>query len=134
MVYQTELLDSFAEPRDVITDSSAAHKGDIGIGKANFTWSNEPTDGSATPSRQTFRLRIDDELQFQRGGFNLIVGPTGSGKTSLLMALLGEMHYIPQSQALFAYFGGISSLEKAQITFETALVDHWWHYETIFET
>lgn len=95
LVYQTELLDSFAEPRDVITDSSAAHKGAIGIGKANFTWSNEPTDGSVTPSRQAFRLRVDDELQFQRGGFNLIVGPTGSGKTSLLMALLGEMHYIP---------------------------------------
>ena len=25
---------------------------------------------------------------------NLIVGPTGSGKTSLLLALLGEMHFI----------------------------------------
>lgn len=41
---------------------------------------------------------------------------------------------LPQSQSLFAYFGGISSLEKAQITFETALVYDWWHYETIFET
>ncbi|KAJ6556954.1 hypothetical protein B0H10DRAFT_1847143, partial [Mycena sp. CBHHK59/15] len=28
---------------------------------------------------------------------NLVVGPTGSGKTSLLMALLGEMHFIPSS-------------------------------------
>lgn len=25
----------------------------------------------------------------------MIVGPTGSGKTSLLMALLGELHFIP---------------------------------------
>lgn len=48
-----------------------------------------------TPSRQAFRLHIDDEVVFKRGAFNLIVGPTGSGKTSILMALLGEMHYIP---------------------------------------
>ena len=33
---------------------------------------------------------------FKKGGFNVIVGPTGSGKTSMLMALLGEMHYIPK--------------------------------------
>ena len=32
---------------------------------------------------------------------NLIVGPTGSGKTSLLMALLGEMHYIPSGPDSF---------------------------------
>ena len=65
------------------------------MGRANFTWTNEPTDGSVTPSRQTYRLRVEDELLFKKGSFNLVVGATGSGKTSLLMALLGEMHYIP---------------------------------------
>ena len=97
MIYQTELLDSFVEQtaQDVITDSSDEHKEDIGFCRAYFTWSNESFDGSVTPSRQALRLRVDEELQFKRGGFNLIVGPTGSGKTSLLMALLGEMHYIP---------------------------------------
>ena len=40
-------------------------------------------------------LHVDEDLFFKRGKLNLIVGPTGSGKTSLLMALLGEMHYIP---------------------------------------
>ena len=40
-------------------------------------------------------LRTDEEPPFKRGKVNLVVGPTGSGKTSLLMALLGEMHYIP---------------------------------------
>ena len=74
---------------------SAMHEDDIGIGRAHFTWSNEPSDGTATPSAQTFRLRVEGELEFKRGKFNLIVGPTGSGKTSVLMALLGEMHYIP---------------------------------------
>lgn len=59
-------------------------------------------------------LAVDQgTLKFKKGKLNLIVGPTGSGKSSLLMALLGalagsvlqqsnssscfkgEMHYIP---------------------------------------
>lgn len=95
---QTELLDEFSDPlsaEELIVDSSAAHKEDIGFGKTSFSWSNDTSDGTLTPSRQAFRLHIDDEVIFKRGGFNLIVGPTGSGKTSILMALLGEMHYIP---------------------------------------
>lgn len=34
-------------------------------------------------------------MTFKRGAINLVVGPTGAGKTSMLMALLGEMHYLP---------------------------------------
>ncbi|KAI9760209.1 MAG: hypothetical protein M4579_001825 [Chaenotheca gracillima] len=37
-----------------------------------------------------FRL-IDLDIQFRPGQLNVVVGPTGSGKSSLLMALLGEM-------------------------------------------
>ena len=59
----------------------------IGIYNASFVWSS--VDGSLTPSRRKFRLTIDDELLFKRNGINLIIGSTGSGKTSLLMALLG---------------------------------------------
>ena len=71
----------------------------IGIREAAFTWSAD-NDGTRTPgtpgtNRRNFTLRIDEELKFRRGVINLIVGPTGSGKTSLLMALLGEMHYLP---------------------------------------
>ncbi|KAI0693031.1 hypothetical protein BC835DRAFT_1520746 [Cytidiella melzeri] len=93
----TELLDRFASQSTdkIVVDSSAHHKTDIGIGRATFSWSNEDTDGSFTPSKQTFRLHIDDELVFKKGCLNLIIGPTGSGKTSMLMALLGEMHYMP---------------------------------------
>ena len=46
-------------------------------------------------------LNIDDQVFFRRGKINLIVGSTGAGKTSLLMALLGEMHYIPQGPDSF---------------------------------
>ena len=93
---QTELLDVYAgKAEEVVVDSSAEHSNDIGFGKATFTWSNDVPDGAVTPSRQIFRLHIDDELKFKKDVFNLIIGPTGSGKTSILMALLGEMHYIP---------------------------------------
>ncbi|EMD36160.1 hypothetical protein CERSUDRAFT_115127 [Gelatoporia subvermispora B] len=94
----TELLDQFSAVKKTGCEvaQSEASREVIGIREASFTWTNE-TDGSGTlgSSRRRFTLRIEDELTFKRGGINLIVGPTGSGKTSLLMALLGEMHYIP---------------------------------------
>lgn len=73
---QTELLDAFTETNTAtaIVDATALHTEDIGFGRANFSWSNETTDGSVTPSRQTFRLRIEDEVTFKRGKFNLIIG------------------------------------------------------------
>ncbi|KAJ7283157.1 P-loop containing nucleoside triphosphate hydrolase protein [Mycena rebaudengoi] len=97
VLYQSELLDSFDEasaqalfPADPVVDER------IGFRNANFSWSKD-TDGSLTPSRRNFLLRIEEELIFERGRINLVVGPTGSGKTSLLHALLGEMHWIPSS-------------------------------------
>ena len=44
-----------------------------------------------------FQLRVDGEIRFELGQLNIIVGPTGCGKTSMLMALLGEMHCTPLS-------------------------------------
>lgn len=37
-----------------------------------------------------FVLQIENELVFKRGAINLVLGPTASGKTSVLMALLGK--------------------------------------------
>ncbi|KIJ55945.1 hypothetical protein M422DRAFT_239116 [Sphaerobolus stellatus SS14] len=70
---------------------------DIGFRSTRFSWSAEPDSRAATPSKICFRLNVEDGLLFKRGKINLIVGPTGSGKTSILMALLGEMHFIPYS-------------------------------------
>jgi len=69
---------------------------EIGFQDATFTWSDEELhSGVATPSRRAFRLKVEGDLFFKRGRLNLIIGPTGCGKTSLLYALLGEMHFIP---------------------------------------
>ncbi|KAI9444470.1 hypothetical protein H4582DRAFT_2052775 [Lactarius indigo] len=83
----------------------------IGFQNASFTWSNDHADGTTTPSRRRFTLRVQGELLFKRGCFNLIIGPTGSGKTSLLMALLGEMHFVPMSPDSWYHLpreGGVS--------------------------
>jgi ABC-type multidrug transport system fused ATPase/permease subunit len=86
-------LDRYTE--DVaITDASDFHENDLGVAQASFSWYKE-TDDTTTQSRMSFRLRIEDEIMFRQGALNLIVGPTASGKTSLLQALLGEMHYLP---------------------------------------
>ena len=93
---QTELLDSFNEKTDDQWDMTAAvpDPNVIGFRDAAFTWTSE-NNGTWTPgsTRRSFTLRIDDELTFKRGHINLIVGATGTGKTSLLMALLGTLSH-----------------------------------------
>lgn len=75
----------------MIVPPADVEPGVIGMREAAFTWSSD-NDGTLTPgkNRRNFTLRITDEVTFKRGAVNLIVGPTGSGKTSMLMALLGE--------------------------------------------
>ena len=87
---QTELIDAFAQPAENALSHVLDDPNVIGIRDATFTWVAENAE-SATPGsgRRNFRLSIDEEVVFKRGHINLIVGPTGSGKTSLLMALLG---------------------------------------------
>ena len=64
----------------------------IGFKDASFTWGtkNGINQAGATPA---FKL-IDLNTAFVPGSLNIIAGPTGSGKTSLLMALLGEMTHL----------------------------------------
>ncbi|KAH9986083.1 hypothetical protein BJV74DRAFT_845474 [Russula compacta] len=111
----TEVLDEFADAekgseRVMLTDASHFDRDVIGFQNASFTWSNDG-DGTITPARRRFTLSVEGELLFKRGCFNLIIGPTGSGKTSLLMALLGEMHFIPMSPDSWYHLprsGGVS--------------------------
>ena len=94
-----------SDATEILTTSvSDELKDSIGIRHASFTWAADTPTVAVTPGgtrRRTFVLGIDDEVFFKRGKINLIIGPTGAGKTSLLMALLGEMHYIPQGPDSF---------------------------------
>jgi ABC-type multidrug transport system fused ATPase/permease subunit len=56
----------------------------VGFSQCNFSW------GSRDDADDEFKL-IDLDMRFAVGELNVIVGPTGCGKTSLLLALLGEM-------------------------------------------
>ncbi|KAK2877316.1 hypothetical protein FQN49_001243 [Arthroderma sp. PD_2] len=73
----------------------------ICLENATLSWgSGKPETSSLLNSTtQAFRL-IDINVNFQLGKLNIIAGPTGSGKTSLLMALLGEMSLIQGSVSL----------------------------------
>ena len=95
----------------MLTEASRLDQDAIGFQNASFTWSNDDADGTFTPAQRRFTLRVHGELILKRGGFNLIIGPTGSGKTSLLMALLGEMYFVPMSPDSWYHLpraGGVS--------------------------
>ncbi|KAF9483581.1 multidrug resistance-associated ABC transporter [Pholiota conissans] len=89
----TELLDAFVRGNSEASQLDEApgfNKDIIGFENASFVWSLE----NRSLSQPSYQLRIRDKLFFKPNCINLIVGPTGSGKTSILMALLGEMHFI----------------------------------------
>ncbi|KAE9402019.1 P-loop containing nucleoside triphosphate hydrolase protein [Gymnopus androsaceus JB14] len=88
-LYETELLDAFS-PSDIVVPAITTANQDIGFRNATFSWSSHES-----TSNRNFLLKIDGELIFRRGAVNLILGNTGSGKTSILMALLSEMHFVP---------------------------------------
>lgn len=60
----------------------------IGLRHATCTWGGRASAGDKDTS--AFRL-TDVDVTFRTDKLNVIAGPTGAGKTSLLMALLGEM-------------------------------------------
>ena len=86
-------MDGYSEETEL--SDPALHLADqqdlaIGIQDATFTWSSEQELEARRVGRRTFALQIRGALTFKHGAINIVVGPTGSGKTSLLMALLGE--------------------------------------------
>ncbi|KAI0270713.1 P-loop containing nucleoside triphosphate hydrolase protein [Gloeopeniophorella convolvens] len=86
--------------------SVAASDDVIGFNACDFTWTRDSNIGE-----RDFHLTISDRVTFERGCINLIVGPTGAGKTSVLSALLGEMHFHPHDAGSYVSLprqGGIA--------------------------
>ncbi|KAL8693154.1 MAG: hypothetical protein Q9218_001974 [Villophora microphyllina] len=88
----------------------------IGFENATLTWGSKDTKNDS--DTQAFRM-IDLSVRFSIGNLNLVVGPTGAGKTSLLMALLGEMTLVQGS----VYLPGGRSKETLLEDPETGLTE-----------
>lgn len=61
---------------------------DVGFEDASFEWHSGASKAALSPAR--FQLGPLN-LTFPQGKLSLVCGPTGSGKSALLTALLGEM-------------------------------------------
>ncbi|KAK2461428.1 hypothetical protein APHAL10511_005891 [Amanita phalloides] len=87
----------------------------MGFSQASFDWEKNDSD-----STSRFGLGPLD-ITFPRGKLTLVSGATGSGKSAMLAALLGEMHcmsgkvFIDKTHHRVAYCGQISWLEHATI-------------------
>lgn len=64
----------------------------IGFRDAIFTWEAQGIKDTVNEDihHRRFKLCVQGEVAFKPGKINLIVGPTASGKTAMLMALLGK--------------------------------------------
>lgn len=88
----------------------------IGFRDATFIWGSK--EAVAEDGSMAFRL-LDLNVDFKIGKLNVITGPTGSGKTSLLMALLGEMSLMTGK----VYLPGGRSREDVPADPETGLAE-----------
>jgi ABC-type multidrug transport system fused ATPase/permease subunit len=84
----------------------AEANGLIRLRNATFAWGED----TGNKNIINFRLRVPD-VTFAKGKVNLITGPTGSGKSSFLAALTGELHFEPIDNTSFFHLpreGGVS--------------------------
>ena len=109
---------------DQLRDSSVSDgPAKIALEKATLSWSTtsprpQPS-SSSEDGADAFRL-INIDVNFPIGRLSIIAGPTGSGKTSLLMALLGEMRLVEGRVHLP---GGMTSRADLPVDPATGLID-----------
>ncbi|KAK9479736.1 hypothetical protein V1514DRAFT_327274 [Lipomyces japonicus] len=103
-----EETQKYAQLNQVLRTSDAPL---IGFRNASFSWSSNATS-------YDFKLQ-DIDVSFAPGKLTVIVGPTGAGKSSLLLALLGEMNIVKGH----VYLPGASALEQPSEYKNTGLTE-----------
>ena len=107
------------EKYDQISDNNVTGEPPrIALDKATLTWGSSKL-GAQGGLSEAFRL-IDMDVDFHIGKLNIIAGATGSGKTSLLMALLGEMRLL---QGRVHLPGGTTNRVELPVDPQTGLID-----------
>ncbi|GAB1518745.1 hypothetical protein RhiTH_001810 [Rhizoctonia solani] len=92
----------------------------VGFQEGNFVWHLNSSETQDPKSHTNFKL-TDVTVEFPLGRLTLITGATGSGKSSLLAALLGEMTcaggqvYLDKRRHAVSYAGQHPWLEHATI-------------------
>ncbi|KAK8112179.1 ABC transporter [Apiospora kogelbergensis] len=112
------LLEDETEKYEQLSEENVDEQGNrvIGFRDATFIWGSK--DAVAADGSMAFRL-LDLTSDFKIGQLNVIAGPTGSGKTSMLMALLGEMTMMKGQ----VYLPGGRSREDVRVNPETGLAE-----------
>ncbi|KAL7418721.1 hypothetical protein Q5752_006404 [Cryptotrichosporon argae] len=100
---EDDMIDAFLEPAEAHRPDGlreAEAEGVIRIHNATFSWGADASD---------FKLQVPD-VTFPKGKISLIAGPTGSGKTSVLLSLIGELHFEAKPESYFHLprLGGVS--------------------------
>jgi ABC-type multidrug transport system fused ATPase/permease subunit len=90
-------LDEDETEKYQVLASPTGRQVEIGFEHATLSWPGQSegtdlssTDGKTTESPRSFTLK-NLSFKFKVGKLNIVIGATGSGKSSLLYALLGEM-------------------------------------------
>ncbi|MDP2439862.1 MAG: ABC transporter transmembrane domain-containing protein, partial [archaeon] len=102
-------LQSLSDPHTVVSTNSLGGHAAVELVHASFSWD---------PSAPTAQVLRDITLSVPKGALLVVVGSVGAGKSSLLAALLGEMHRHRGSLALHgtvAYVPQTSWMKNATI-------------------
>ena len=95
---------------DQLVSERDANSPEVGFQNATFSWSHGGSND--------FKLR-DLNISFKKNKLNVVFGPTGAGKTSLLLALLGEMALLEGK----VFLPGASPREDLIVDSETGLTE-----------
>lgn len=126
-------INQFLDEPEVVKQAGAStsRHSFIGFANASFTWSSADRTGDDEGHEQSpllvnesntpnFTLQ-DLNIEFHKDGLNVVCGPSGSGKSSLLLALMGEMN---TQNGVASLPHDYNSIETSHLALSTAYCPH----------